>query len=102
MGKISKENKNVLRRKFQPQWHFKSRKDLNEELDFQRRNNPSTYLWLRRKEVLVGGKRVSVKNTSPYQDLKMAMRIDGKARSPRRQTHSVGTSDWVARETGGF
>jgi predicted DNA-binding protein (UPF0278 family) len=47
-----------LRKKYQPQWHFKNVKSAVEGLNFQKNWNPNTYRWLLRKDIKVNGRRV--------------------------------------------
>jgi hypothetical protein len=51
-----------LEEKLQPQWNFKTKEKALRELQFQKDYNPSTYRWLRTKNIIVNNQVVSVKN----------------------------------------
>ena len=51
-----------LRKKYQPQWHFKDKKSALKELTFQKEVNPRSYRWLKKKDIKIAGKRISVKS----------------------------------------
>ena len=53
--------KSILKKKYQPQWSFSSKKSAMDELDFQKKVNPQTYKWLKPKIIKIRGKKVPVK-----------------------------------------
>ena len=50
-----------LRKKYQPQWKFRTEREAKEELSFQKKYNPSTYKWLMTKDIKIKGKRIPAK-----------------------------------------
>jgi len=59
--KIPKSVRHDLRKKYQPQWVFKTNKEAKKELKWQKEVNPAIYSWLIKKDIKVGKKRIPAK-----------------------------------------